>query len=55
MLHYILAFLHNAIYCGEKLLLLEVIALGIKKPLSLLIVIALLPFYPLSLLKVRQK
>jgi hypothetical protein len=39
-LPYILALLHKAICCGEKLLLLEVIALAIKKPLSLLIVIA---------------
>jgi hypothetical protein len=43
-LPYILGLLHKAICCGEKLLLLEVIALGIKKPLSLLMVIALLTF-----------
>ncbi len=48
-LPYISTLLHNAICCGEKLLLLEVIALDIKKPLSLLIV--MFTFKPLSLLK----
>ncbi len=38
---YISALSHHAICCGENLLLLEVVAQGIKKPLSLLIVIAL--------------
>jgi hypothetical protein len=44
MLRYILALMHNALCCGERLLLLKVIALGIKEPLSLLIVIALVTF-----------
>jgi hypothetical protein len=39
-----------ALCCGEKFLLLKVIVLGIKKPSSLLIVIALVTFEPLSLL-----
>jgi hypothetical protein len=52
-LRYILALSHNATCCGEKLLLLEIIALlGIKKPLSQLIVIALVTFKPPSLQKV---
>jgi hypothetical protein len=50
MLRYILALLHNALSCGEKLLLLKVIALGIKKPSSLLTVIALVTFEPVLLL-----
>ncbi len=44
-LHYISALSHNPFCCGEKLLLLNVIALGIKEPL-------LLTFWPLSLPKV---
>jgi hypothetical protein len=50
MLRYVLALLHNALSCGEKLLLLKVIALGIKTLSSLLIVIALVTFEPLLLL-----
>jgi hypothetical protein len=38
------ALLHNTIGGGGKLFLLEFIALGIEKPLSLLIVIALVTF-----------
>ncbi len=49
---YISAISHNVTCCGEKLLLLEAIALGIKKPLSLLIVIGLVTSYLLSLLEV---
>jgi hypothetical protein len=41
---YILALSHNALCCGEKLLLLKVTALGIKESLSLLIVFALVTF-----------
>ncbi len=57
---YILSLSHNALCCVETLLLQKVSALGITKPLLLLIVIALVTFYPLSFLKViavtaRQK
>jgi hypothetical protein len=60
MLCYILSLSHNTLCCGETLLVLKVIALGIMKPLSLLIVITLVTFEPLSLLNVialtaRQK
>jgi hypothetical protein len=43
-LHYIVALSHNASCCGEEILLLKVITLDIKEPLSLLIVIALVTF-----------
>jgi hypothetical protein len=43
-LRYILSLLHNAFCCGETFFLLKVIALGKAKPLSLLIVIALVIF-----------
>jgi hypothetical protein len=59
-LHYISALLHNTQCCGEKLLLPEIIALAIKKPLTLLIVIALVTSSLLSPVKLialiaRQK
>jgi hypothetical protein len=38
-LNYILILSHNALCCGDKLLLLKVTASGIKAPLSLLLVI----------------
>jgi hypothetical protein len=38
-LNYILILSYNALCCGDKLLLLKVIASGIKAPLSLLLVI----------------
>jgi hypothetical protein len=37
----ILVLLHNAVCCGEKLLLLKLFVLGIKEPSSQLVVIAL--------------
>jgi hypothetical protein len=49
---YILSLSHNALCCGETLLLVKVITLGKTKPLSLLIVVDLVKFFPLSLLKV---
>jgi hypothetical protein len=59
-LRYILSLSHNTLCCEETFLLLQVIALGVKKPLLTLIVLALVTFQLLSLLKVialtdRQK
>jgi hypothetical protein len=44
MLRYILSLSHNAFCCRETLLLLKLIALGVQKPLSLLILIELVTF-----------